>query len=104
MKKLTSKENERLVSVEGELQGTSQLLHASILKGSNHRGRKVPTNTLKQAYAVISKVGYLISKASEIQTAGKVSHGEAQGFFKDAKGVVNEAKEVSAKMSSFIMD
>ena len=104
MKKLTSKENERLVSVEGQLQGTSQLLHASILKGSNHRGRKVPTNTLKKANAVVAKVGYLISKASEIRTAGKVPHGEALGFFKDAKGVVNEAKEVSANIRSFIMD
>ena len=104
MKKLTSKENERLVGVEDQLQDTSRLLHASILEGSNHRGSKVPTNTLKKANAVVAKVGYLISKASEIRTAGKVPHGEALSFFKDAKGVVNEAKEVSAKMSSFIMD
>ena len=59
---------------------------------------------MKKANAVVAKVGYLISKASEIRTAGKVPHGEALSFFKDAKGVVNEAKEVSAKMSSFIMD
>ena len=104
MKKLTSKQNERLVGVEDQLQDTSRLLHASILEGSNHRGSKVPTNTLKKANAVVAKVGYLISKASEIRTAGKVPHGEALSFFKDAKGVVNEAKKVSAKMSSFIMD
>ena len=104
MKELTSKQNERLVSVESTLQKTSLSLHARIREASKHKGSKVPTDTLDKANAVAAKVLELITMASDLQTAGKAAHGVVPVFFKDAKHAVFEANWVSAKMKSLIVD
>ena len=104
MKKLTSKQNERLVSVESTLQNTSLSLHASLREASKHEGSKVPTDTLEKANTVAAKVLELITMASDLQTAGKAAHGVVPVFFKDAKHAVFQANWLSAKMRSLIVD
>ena len=104
MSKLTHMQNERLVYVQGKLQGTSVLLHASIREASKHKGTKVPTNTLDKAKAVAAEIVKLVKMASDIHATGKRPRGMLPSFFQDAKRAIDVANEVSAKMSSLLAD
>ena len=104
MSKLTHMQNERLVYIQGKLQGTSVLLRASIREASKHKGTKVPTNTLDKAKAVAAKIVKLVKMASDIHATGKRPRGMLPSFFQDAKQAIDVANEVSAKMSSLLAD
>ena len=104
MKKLSHKQNERLVCVRGKLQETSLLLHASIREVSKHKGTKVPTNTLDKAKAVTAEIMKLVTMASDIHATGKMPGGMFPSFFEDAKQAIDVAKEVSAKMNSLLVE
>ena len=102
--KLAHMQNERLVYVQGKLQSTSVLLHASIRDASKHEGTKVPTNTLDKAKAVTAEIAKLVTKASDIHATDKRPRGMFPSFFEDAEQAIDVAKGVSAKMSSLLAD
>ena len=104
MKKLTQKQNDRLVCVRGKLQETSLLLHAWIREVSKHRGTKVPINTLEKVKAVTADILKLVTMASDMHATGKTPQAMFSSVFQDAKHAIEVAKEVFAKMSSLIVD
>ena len=104
MQKLTHQQNERLVRVQGKLQEASLLLHALICESSKHKGTKVPSNMLDKAKAVAAELVKLVTMASDMHATDKTPEGMIPVFWKDAKHATHVAKDVSAKMSSLIVD
>ena len=104
MSKLTHTQDERLVCVQSKLQDTFVLLHASFREASKHKGTKVPNNTLDKAKAITAEIVKFVTMASDIHAAGKMPRGMFLPFLEDAKRAIDVAKEVSAKMSSLLVD
>ena len=104
MQKLTLQQNELLVRDQGKLQEASLLLHAMICESSKHKGTKIPSNMLDEAKAVAAELVKLVTMASDMHATDKTPQGMIPVFWKDAKHAIHVAKDVSAKMSSLIVD
>ena len=104
IKELTAQQNIRIQSVEGKLQDASLKLCTTICEANEHKGTRVPTDTLDKANEVAADVEMLVKAASGMHAAGKAPQGAVTAFFKAAKSAMDEAKELSAKMKSLISD